>query len=207
MIHATVYTDCSYHPTTRTGAYAIYIRCGEQVERLVGDLPETVTQSRHPVHLGELYGICQGIKHAVSKFGIHLIYLRTDSLQALRWLTGESSPKGESKELVDWLMGYVKKHMVNIQFKKVAAHQEDESVQTWVNNWCDSTAKHRATQLFHLKKKEMIGKRYKSRQEVVVLEGIKSNKMICFNPGNNKKKFRIPPSKFHKQYKLAKKSK
>lgn len=205
MIHATVYTDCSYHPTTRTGAYAIYIRCGETVERLSGDLPKKVLESKHPVHLGELYGICQGIKCAVAKFGVHLVYLRTDSLQALRWITG--TQKGEAKELVDWLKGFIDKYNVTIQFKKVAAHQEDESVQTWVNNWCDMTAKHRATQLFHLKKKEMIGKRYKSSQGIVILESIKGNKMICFRPGNNKRKFRIAPGKFHSQYKLSKKSK
>ena len=202
MTHATLYTDCSYHPTTRTGAYACYIRCEEHVEKMTGDLPEKVLMTKSPIHVGELYGICQGIKQAVSRFGVHFIYVRTDSKKALEWIENGDHAIDEVKTLITWLREFLHKYDVYVDWKKVQAHQTDGSSQTWVNNWCDQAAKHRARQLYHIRKKEIVGKKYVSkRYGKVILESIKGNHMICFKLGNNQKKIKIQAHQFYADYK------
>jgi len=138
----TINTDASYHSEFKVGAYAFWIVSDMGRICMSGAFKERV---KNPSE-AEIQCILNAI-HVFKKQRIKDIYkiiVNTDSLNAIHIF------KNDKQQIKRWGLkwgdGYREKFNKMglskiIEFRHVKAHKETSTARSWVNDWCDKSAK------------------------------------------------------------------
>lgn len=140
ILRATVITDASYCPNTRSGAYGAWITMDSD-----GLTPLRIRKSGrlqglpdHAAH-AELLAALTGVWYAVQA-GARIILLQTDNQQVVEILNGRG--KIASNKLIR-IYGMIKnEHFgdVKISARHVKGHTTKQDARSFVNRWCDEQA-------------------------------------------------------------------
>lgn len=127
----TIYTDAS-----GTGGWAAWIRCSLPPYKL----PITGTHNFTDSTIFEAYAIKEAVKATVNQWsnvnGLHIV---TDSQSAIMMLKKKYHRNKIKREIRQEFSILTAGRWVKFVWKK--GHCKDNSVATWVNNWCDKNSR------------------------------------------------------------------
>lgn len=136
---ATVYSDASFHKGRFTYAFSI---TAHNSRKKYGDRCPAEVEN---IDQAELYAIMRSLwlleKH-MDTTGYELIYVRTDSMNAIRAITAVPSQKtGTTGKMVQHIQKVLLRNKWKLNIRHVRSHQRNDSVQTYMNNQADAMAK------------------------------------------------------------------
>ena len=134
-LRATVITDASYHPDTKAGGWAAWVKGdGGMVFRQSGPLPEAVNST-----VAEVMAAANGVFLAANG-GATQILLQSDCMAVIHLIQG----KTQSPRILEvWarLMSFTCMRGVVVTARHVKGHGTIKDARTWVNDWCDRHAR------------------------------------------------------------------
>ncbi len=135
----TVYTDAAYNSGQGFAAIAYYIRCDRG---LIKEGQELAFDSVRDNNEAEMIAIEKALQRSFIEWkGIYGIQVNTDSMvsrDVLKYRARKSKKYSSIQNQVNSLM---ENNSCYLKIKHVTAHQNDDGIRTWLNNWCDAEAK------------------------------------------------------------------
>lgn len=138
----TITTDASFYDKHKVGAYAFWIASDGGKIRKAGVFKGEINSS----HEAEFKCIINAV-HALVKSNIKptKIIINTDSMTVIRRVKSKHQFNIGNVSLMEKYRDMVKMLGVDtVIFKHVKGHSNGKTPRQWVNNWCDSQAKHHA---------------------------------------------------------------
>lgn len=148
----TINTDASYSNKFKVGAFAFWIVCNQGKVCRAGPLKGEIKDC----HTAELMAITNALfvlseKVKSGQIGrITKVIINTDSLRSIQILTGDKEAyykynlnRPYYKVVKTKFKGMKKKFFDGVVFdyRHVRAHTSTDTARSWVNDWCDKSAK------------------------------------------------------------------
>ena len=136
----TIYTDASYSREKRYAAIAYYIRSDQGLIQHSEPIAFKKTRDNNEA---EMIAIERAILRCINAWGqsVQGIQINTDSLASRDVLKFQAKKSGKYSKIQERVNSIRESKGFRLRIKHVLAHQTDDNVRTWLNNWCDQKAK------------------------------------------------------------------
>ena len=139
----TINTDASFHPSLKFGAYAFWAVCNDFKITKSGVFRKKCTNPDD----AEAKCIINALKIVLAHKGISKIIINTDSLNAIAYLTKDTSHikkynlSASKMRQFSLYLDLLKTFNTQIEYRHVKAHSGVNDKRSYVNEWCDKEAK------------------------------------------------------------------
>jgi len=136
----TINTDASFHPGEKVAGYAFYIVCDLFRITKGGMFKKEVRNSQE----AEMMCIANAVSLLVSQKELplcKLIIVNTDSLDSINRISGRVTPLAIMVSDLCLKLRALMGGYTQLEFRHVKAHNGTPDSRSWVNEWCDATAK------------------------------------------------------------------
>lgn len=133
-----IFTDASYDNFNKTGAFAYVLKYKNDCKYRA----EMITAPLLNCHHAEAVAIYEAICDAAESYDCKLLFVKSDSLFVVRYLTGEVNYQTKDILLDTYLKirRKISEHGLILRIKHIKAHTGKQDPASLINEWCDKAA-------------------------------------------------------------------